>query len=207
MEYEWLPLFDWGALPEAEHDKARHVQTQLLALTQLENRFRAAIELIEHANELIMPRAESGEAWNEWERQSYWRYIGAGHAVLILYHFRSTLHSIQKATGACPTLKRKVDLKLLQAAIEQFQRSFPSWRKMRHAVSHIADAVFESDTTRDALSVYFMHGYMIDWTLRLPRKGELVSQKVTGNELAELTQVKRTAYRAFRKVALLPPGG
>jgi hypothetical protein len=205
VEYEWLPLFDWGALPEAEHDKARHVQTQLLALTQLEDRFRSAIELIEHANELIRPRVERGESWSDVERQAYWRQIGAGHAVLILYHFRSTLLSIQTATGNCPTLKRKVLLKELQEAIDQFHFAFPHWRKMRHAVTHIGDAVFEADATRDAMATYFLHGYMIDWTLTLPREGGLVSQSVTSDELFRLTRVKQAAFRAFRKVALLPP--
>ena len=205
MEYEWLPLFDWGALPEREHAKARHIQTQLTALAQLENRFRSALELIEYTNELIRPAAESGEAWNDWERRSYWRYIGAGHAVLVLYHFRSTLLSIQKATGNCPTLKRKVRLKELQSALDQFHAAFPDWLEMRHAVTHIGDAVFEEGASQDALATYFLHGYMIDWTLSLPREGALVSQTVTGNELAQLTSVKRAAFRAFRKVSLLPP--
>ena len=205
MEYEWLPLIDWSVLPEAEHDKARHIQTQLLALTQLENRFLSALELIGHANELIRPRAEGGEAWNEWERQSYWRYIGAGHAVLILYHFRSTLHSIQKATGECPTLKRKVVLKRLQEALSEFHFWFPKWREMRHAVTHIGDAVFEADASKPAFASYYLHGYMRDWTLHLPREGGEVSQQVTGTELAHLQRVKRIAFEAFRKVALLPP--
>jgi hypothetical protein len=151
-----------------------------------------------------MARAEAGEAWNEWERQSYWRYIGAGHAVLILYHFRSTLLSIQKATGNCPTLKRTVRLKELQRALDQFHARFPNWRDMRHAVTHIGDAVFEADASRDAFSTWFLHGYMIDWTLHLPRGGKLVSQQITAAELAELASVKRIAFGAFRKVALLP---
>lgn len=89
--------------------------------------------------------------------------------------------------------------------MDLFHDEFPNWKEMRHAVTHIGDAVFEEVASKDAMATYFLHGYMIDWTLTLPREGGLVSQQVTGLELAALSRVKQTAFQAFRKVALLPP--
>jgi hypothetical protein len=192
MSATTIPLFNWGLLPQEEHVRARHVQTQLLVLHHIVEFFRSAVELVDHARS---------------SDRSDWMAMAADAAILTLYNFRSTANSILDCVGHCPTLKRHVSTKKLHGVVAEFDRTFPDWLGLRDGVCHYSDKLF-APPAMDKLrpdSGLFIHGFMSEDSMHYVVAGETLRQSVTLHDLELLADLKRAVFAAFRRVAELPP--
>lgn len=195
---DFVPHINWIEPPE-ERDQGRHLSTQLHMLQYYEGQFRSAIELIENVEHLMSGTETLGAR----ARISNWINISAHYAVLTIYHFRSTIFSIQSSIGRCPTHSQKIDTKLIDDALQRFLREFPFCVKIRDGSAHFADKIRSPEKIESAKTPEgpFIHGAMTGRTITFTANKQYISLDVSEENLEKLQSIKREVYEAFRKLS------
>src|SRR5829696_6885478 len=96
---DWGPHINWLEPPE-EREHAQHFSTQLHMLRMYVIAFSRAVHLIDHCENLL----KSLPSIPDRQKVFDWTAIAARDAAMTIYHFRSTLYSVQNFKH-CPTLQ------------------------------------------------------------------------------------------------------
>jgi hypothetical protein len=65
-----------------------------------------------------------------------WTWIPARDAAMTIYHFGCTLENLVTNLNGIPTVRDLVDHKKRRQAGKRFNKAFPKWQDLRHAIAH-----------------------------------------------------------------------
>lgn len=212
MEWSAVPLINWLE-PFEEREAASHICSQLRRLTLHVQTFQAAIELIDHCEELTAAHKASPDSdnWSVRARFGDWMLITARDAAFTVYHYQSVLRSIRDQLHRAPTLQSKTDTKAIEHAYEQFKADFPSWKSVRDAVGHWADMGFKPEDFEE----HRVPGEPFIQSTFDPRTRSLIMTRHKGYRMLAVTEenyrrlvaITQAVFAAFRKAAVPPPAG
>lgn len=187
---------NWAALPEAEHPFARHLEGQLHHLNFYAEEFGQALVLFDenYCN-------QTKDHKNIMSASSRMR-MAAYFAVLQVYHIRDTLNSIRDTVGRCPTLKPKIDTKLMQNIYDDFeQNKFPELKKVRDGIGHFADRLYSPERIqKHAGEAGFIHGSLLARDYVFSDDGKYVSIEISEASYLKLTTIINQFHSAFSKL-------
>jgi hypothetical protein len=145
-----VPLNSIASLvPRAEFGDAWQLVSALIGLEQFTQAFGIAVELFDFSalqlqrarDERDTVSAASGsydhEVWRrERQRFSGWQHLAARDGALQIYHMGIVMEKVQGQLHNVPSIRQLVDSSELRTAVKLFQRYFPNYRLIRHAVAH-----------------------------------------------------------------------
>lgn len=226
MDFPAPPEIKTDLLSGEEQDNAWHLDFLLRDLDSYIHRFEAAVALIERCTADLrhwIPRTAGADYVPEYPLLSDaelalrwgWQAMAARDATMTIYHFGSTLTSIGKAVGKCPTLLPFHDAARAKEAKRLFKEYFPAAEKARHAIGHAADIkssrdklmghAYSGDMNNDLVSGtvggMIMSGNIINANLWMTFEGELIQVAVNRSSLEKLTNCLRLTFEAFAPVA------
>jgi hypothetical protein len=150
--FESIPHIVLTALPDAEREKSWHLITILSRLSQCIDDFEAALEIMQHSNEVVASsmsaRTEKmlSQQFDEYRalmdrarRFSRWEFVGLRDATMTLSHFLATLKAIN--FNGMPFISKFVDHKKLRNARKEFETIFPDVIDMRNNVAHSGETI------------------------------------------------------------------
>ena len=142
---------DQGLISPAEQKAGHHIAQAVVALNSYLEEFHYALKLFDAIDAEMaklapasalrsMPQAEQ-TAWGD-KMMTYlrWKQIAARDAAMTIYHIGRAISAIRtKNLPLCPTLGALTDHAALREADRRFERAFPHYELIRHAIGHAAE--------------------------------------------------------------------
>ena len=156
---------DQGLISPAEQKAGHHIAQAVVALDSYLQEFHYALKLFDAIDAEMaklapasalrsMPQAEQ-TAWGD-KMMTYlrWKQIAARDAAMTIYHIGRAISAIRtKNLPLCPTLGALTDHAALREADRRFERAFPHYELIRHAIGHAAEIMATpAKTAENALS-------------------------------------------------------
>jgi hypothetical protein len=123
-----------GNVPESQDHAHQLVGHALDNLNHYLQDFASALELFDHAYEL-MKTAEQ----EDWDVFRHWQFVAARDGALSIYHFQWSLQGMFNSLAQCPYLASRLDEVALRQAKKQFDKWFANAVAMRNSVGHAGD--------------------------------------------------------------------
>ncbi|MDB5338391.1 MAG: hypothetical protein JWN70_4010 [Planctomycetaceae bacterium] len=172
-------------------------------------------ELKEEITVLIKQDAQNSQEWEitraEQRKYQGWAFIALRDATLAIYHFRSTLYSLQATAASIPALVKSLPKDAFSQIISSFNQHFPYAVSARHAVAHSADMTFNEDEMQkhsvSALGISYFEsngraGRILSHTKKEGSSApEDVSVEVSAESLQKLIEIKRAVDILFLSAA------
>jgi hypothetical protein len=133
-----------------------------------------------------------------------WLFIAARDAAMIVYHVRSTLHSIKSNVRNCPSVLKRTSIPILESALSTLETNFPNLVMLRHAVAHDADTSFSPESrAKHALNSESFTDLLLGGNLEgrkfiYGREGKILSMLIASSETAKLRAIADLACSAFK---------
>ncbi|WP_340667954.1 hypothetical protein [Bradyrhizobium ottawaense] len=77
-----------------------------------------------------------------------WQVVSARDCMMSIYHFGRTIEGIDLSLGQCRSLRGIIDATAKRDARKRFEKSFPSYIKIRHALAHSAERTHTEANTK-----------------------------------------------------------
>jgi hypothetical protein len=202
------PEFWISEMPEGEQDAAWVVLCGIRKLQSYCRDFAFALLLFKNADQLASasPYPQSRNLISEW------KVLAARDGAMTIYHFGKAMEGIRSSLNETPTTKAKVDHGVLREATKKFNKLFPLYEDIRHAIAHSAEltrttrahkknafsgsfrdkSVFLEDVTGVMLTI------IDDTSFKTTFEGAVISYSVTKATLQSLHEVRRDFWRGFQ---------
>jgi hypothetical protein len=206
------PQISTWILPEEEQPGADSINHNLYTLSDYTKTIAASVALYDHAANMIN---EEKELWRG--PVGKWLFIAARDGAMQLYNFGQTMKAFNGLLGRTRggIVAAHVDHKLLKAAQELFQTTFPHWNEIRQGAAHLADhsKTPERLAANAVAAEKLPHvdapaGMLINATNSLHGRtyscgvgGEYVSYELSQQTVATLEQIYGMIYLAFQPAA------
>jgi hypothetical protein len=88
-----------------------------------------------------------------------WQFLAGRDGAITIFHFGKAMGQIRKVIfESCPVLASRLDRKAFKSVVGSFDKAFPKWEAIRHAVAHHAELridplITEEHYVRGPLSV------------------------------------------------------
>ena len=79
--------------------------------------------------------ADFGTRWSK-----NWMFVAARNGGMTIYHFGRAKEGLHVSLGTTPTLRAMLDKAQLRRASKLFDKTFPTFIQMRHAIAHSEEA-------------------------------------------------------------------
>lgn len=133
LEIGPYPKFKLDELPLGEREEADSVNFNLNSLHRWATNFWCAKALFENCTNQRVLDANNGRIYEKWQ------LCAARDCVIAVYHFGKTIEGIDTSMGKCPTLRILTNSVLRSDTRRAFEKLFPSFIYLRHAISHSAE--------------------------------------------------------------------
>lgn len=136
------PNFKLHELPEAEREEAGAIRLNIDALHRRATSFWAGRLLYEDcAHRQVFDYANRGT-------YHQWQLCAARDCVMSIYHFGRIIEGIDESIGVCVSLRDLIDNDAKRAARKRFERKFPFYISLRHAIAHSAERSKTASATK-----------------------------------------------------------
>jgi hypothetical protein len=99
--------------------------------------FQVALSLFDFANANIDPKGKEPEYGLPFKE---WLYLAGRDGALTIFHFGKAMRQIRNVIFAsCPVLASHLDRQAFKSVVGLFEKNFPRWEAVRHAVAHHAE--------------------------------------------------------------------
>lgn len=138
------PTINMDALPSGEQMLAWHLSNGLRTLAAYCRGFEVALSLFDASMaEIDRLQSEGNEPASLYKE---WMYLAGRDAAVTIFHFGKTIHIIRDAIfDRCSTLSARLDRLAFREVIGAFNKDFPRWERIRHAVTHTAEIFLDPD--------------------------------------------------------------
>jgi|GEM_PF-5214178 len=195
--------FNFLILPEDERLAAPEFMNGLTSLWEAVRQFNHALRLFDLCD-LERPHE------NDWKliaaKDGAWSISNMG---FVMQHFRAEV-------GSHPTLKSLIDHAKLRNAMKKYERAFPDFPEMRHALAHIPDSK-KDQRTRDRnyykgpfisdgqeiegdQTMIMVHQSLNGRIFQTTFAGRLLRYEVSKQTLDELVVIKDTFFSGFQAI-------
>jgi hypothetical protein len=195
-----LPILNHRVIPKGETAFKSDFDGLLLVLFHYRMQFAAALALFDSAPFLEKTNPEQAGIIGEW------RFIAARDSAMSIYHVGRGIEAIRASMKDYPLTRQMIDHDLLRAASKEFEKAFPSYLAMRHAIAHNAENMLPSKRGRHAMGGDG-EGALIQHHLDLARRqygfsfnGEYVATTISNETFQTLTTIVDRVYSAFSKL-------
>lgn len=127
------PNFKTGVLPESETEHADSIRGNIGDLHRRATDFWSGKALFDHCEFHATFDHMNGRTFAEWQRST------ARDCAMSLYHYGRLIEGIDESLGHCPVLQSLIDTQAKRGARKKFERAFPDYISMRHALAHSAE--------------------------------------------------------------------
>ncbi|WP_125469928.1 hypothetical protein [Caulobacter vibrioides] len=135
------PNFRLHELPEEERDDAGSIRANIAEMHRRSTSFWSGRNLFQRCAEQSVFDYANQRTYHEWQ------LCAARDCVMSIYHFGRIIEGIDISISKCPQLREIIDGKSKREARKRFERYFPSYITLRHAIAHSAE---RSNTLKDA---------------------------------------------------------
>jgi hypothetical protein len=99
--------------------------------------FQVALSLFDFASANIDPNGKEPERGLPFKE---WLYLAGRDGALSIFHFGKAMGQIRNVIFAsCPVLASHLDRQAFKSVVGSFDKTFPRWEAVRHAVAHHAE--------------------------------------------------------------------
>lgn len=148
------PNFRLHKLPDGEKEEAGAIRSNIANMQDRAKAFWAGKMLFQNCSERQFLDPENRPIYHQWQ------LCAARDCAMSIYHFGRIIEGIDESLAKCPQLRELIDGQAKRKARKKFERQFPSYIVLRHALAHSAE---RSKTARDAK----LHGKMTTKTIKL----------------------------------------
>jgi hypothetical protein len=198
-------------MPNSERELAWHIECKVNDLDSYATQFGFAVALFDEVEprrvEQVRIRPTRGtieQHMKTIQTLQGWLFMAARDATMIVYHVRSTLHSVKSNVEKCPCVLQRTSIPALDHAITRLDSDFPAIVELRHAVAHDADTTFSLETrAKHSINTESFTGLILGGNLEgrnfiYGREGKIVSMPITKTETTKLRTVADLACVAFK---------
>jgi hypothetical protein len=202
-----IPQIDLKIAPEEEHGNLRLLNFNLNEILRFVDQFGSALHLFDYCSmqESIIPSQPAGVFFR-------WKLITCRDAAMSIYHFRNVIEGAHNLANQSPYVGPKLNTDLLDEAHSKFERWFPDYAKMRHAVAHAGELAknkgkskqhwFSGDHKEPGLEIENSTGILVQDSLLDRRftstfKGKIVHCDMSPETFMRLRDIGDCFYRAF----------
>ncbi|HTN13951.1 MAG TPA: hypothetical protein VL094_04020 [Sphingomonadaceae bacterium] len=148
------PNFKLNELPEAEREEAGSIRVNIGDMHSRATSYWAGRLLFQNCAERLVLDYANNRTYHEWQ------LCAARDCVMSIYHFGRIIEGIDDSFATCATLREIIDTSAKRAARKRFEKQFPFYINLRHAIAHSAE---RSHTAKDSKR----HGKMSSRTIQL----------------------------------------
>ena len=131
-----IPKIRLASLPLEERESADFISVLLAELVSYSYDFWAALNLFDYASTKL-PGVQDMDIEQK-QLFTRWLLIAAKDGAMTIYHFGETLDLIRGGLKDCPTLRELTHIDDLKSADKDFDKLFPNYVRLRHAIAHEA---------------------------------------------------------------------
>ena len=133
LELAPYPKFDLDLLPDSERLEADSANFNLNSLHGWATNYWCAKALFDNCTSQRVLDSSNHEIYQKWQ------LCAARDCVMSVYHFGRTIEGIDISMGNCATLRSLTNSDLRSETRKEFEKLFPSYIHLRHAISHSAE--------------------------------------------------------------------
>lgn len=200
-------------VPKEQLKAAVVILGNLDSMEQYIRQFSSALDL--YNSLVISPMAEMRNDTERANRRKHidWKYVAARDGAMSIFHFGKTIEGTRSSFHHVPAIKEHVDHDILREAKKDFDKNFPMYIKMRHALAHAGELTstpksHDNNTIKGSASkagIVFgpeAEGGMVTNSLHNHQyistyKGEMISYMVTQQSLDFMIDAFKSFIEAF----------
>jgi hypothetical protein len=140
------PRIDVAKFAVEQREAISSVSSTLSDMAHYAQDFWGSLALFDHCAyesgrlmELFSKNFNNQEARDSSDVYGRWIFVAARDACLCIYHFGRARDGLHQTLGQCPALRSAIDRDALRAANNLFDRHFPNYVRMRHAIAHVEE--------------------------------------------------------------------
>jgi hypothetical protein len=134
--------FDINLFDEDERAAAKNF-TALIQLRGWAKKCETALSLFDVCQELNSDAVLAGN-FEEAKRTLDWSYVAARDFSMSVYHFGRSIEGISVSLGQMPKFRQRIDQTTQKSTRKEFEKKFPWYIKLRHALAHDAERLTTS---------------------------------------------------------------